>query len=103
MEQTLDSMFRATIRDRALAHPVAPGISGGERRNPRQTTTRTRCKAHAEKRDDFTPSQHHDEVRRKAREVSVYQALEATKDAAEGDDGREKSVKRERQPLIGFE
>jgi hypothetical protein len=28
-----------------------------------------------------------------AREISVYQALEATKGVAEGDDGREKSAK----------
>ncbi len=39
----------------------------------------------------------------KAREVSVYPALEATNGAAEGDDGRGKSVKRKKQPLIGFE
>jgi hypothetical protein len=61
------------------------------------------CKARAEKQAHFTPPQHHDEVPLKAREASVYQPWKRTEGFAEGEDSPGKSVKREKQPLIGFE
>ena len=46
---------------------------------------------------------HRDEVPRKARETSIYQALERTDGFAEGVDGRAKSVKLGNRILIRFE
>ena len=93
MGQTADVIFRADESPHALANPFTPRISSGERRKLPPPPPHARCKARDEKRGHFTPARHRDEVPLKAREVSVYQALEATEAAAEGDDGREKSGK----------
>ena len=103
MEQTPDTMFRATIRHRALLHLFAHGVFSGERRKPRPTPTRTRCKARTEKWGHFTPDRNRVEETRIAREVSVYQALERTEGVAEGEDGRAKSGRFKKHFLMGFE
>ena len=90
MNQTRDTKTGADDSPRALAHPLTPSISSGEQRKPARPRSRARCKAHDEKRGYFTPARDRDEVPLKAREVSVYQALEATRGATEGDNGREK-------------
>ena len=100
MGQTADVIFRADESPHALANPFTPSISGGEQRKPLPPTPHARCKARDEKRGHFTPALHRDEVPLKAREVSVYQALEATKHLPEGDDGREKSGNRKNSFLI---
>jgi hypothetical protein len=93
MGQTANVIFRAEESPHALAHPSARSISSGEQRKPARPPRHARCKARDEKPGHFTPALHRGEVPLKAREVSVYQALEATKRAAEGDDGREKGGK----------
>jgi hypothetical protein len=93
MGQTADVILRTDESLHASAHPSARNISGSEQRKLPPPPPHARCKARDKKRGHFTPARHRDEVPLKAREVSVYQALEATKGAAEGDDGREKSGK----------
>lgn len=98
MVQTVNAILRAEESPHASAHPSTRTISGGERRDTSPPVPRPRCKAHAQNRGHFKPAQDREEVPLKAREVSVYRALEATNGITEGDDGREKveSVKRAR-------
>lgn len=91
MVQSADVILRAEESPHGLAHAFAPYISGTPRRKTSPPAPRPKCKARDEKRGCFTPARHRDEVPLVAREISVYQPLEATKRTTEGDDGLEKS------------